>query len=71
MGNQKLQTDLDAANLRIRELKLDFKAMRSEAMRLQAEVLQVAEEVEKLSDMNQLLRSQLAGLAADKDKSDE
>ncbi len=50
MSDQKLQADLDAANLRIKELKLDFKAMRSEAIRLEGEVLKAAGEVEELSD---------------------
>lgn len=61
MTDQKLQSDLDAASLRIAELKLDFRAMRSEAMRLKVENLQLIEELQQLHDANALLRKQIEG----------
>ena len=65
-SDQGAQAGIDAASLRITELKLDFKAMRSEAMRLEGEVMKAATEVEGLSEMNSLLRSQLSDLESGK-----
>ena len=47
-SDQRTRADLDAANVRIVELKTDFRVMRREVMRLEGENLKLAKEVEAL-----------------------